>query len=422
MVRESSSLQERRVQLQQHRAFKIAKTMAPNPSTYTLRSRGLPTMNVERSIRARKASTKISEKEGMEAIQVQAITKAVIEAFQPVINALTLQVAQLSIALEEQRAEFTAQINTLRTEIMTMIAMQSSNAQSPALAGTGSYAAVAAQSPPLGTPQPRSPPFSQPSNLASIPMSQTSAISETLYCTIDTSRVDENDKKEAQPGIIREAIEKEIRAKEGNQWRCAAVMRDSRNSGRIRVACRDEKEHKAVKEAAEKVKVQGARILRDQLFPIKVDGVNRLAVLDEHNQLRPEITDKLGKENEVQIAKLSWLSKKDNPKAYGSMVIYVTKGSDAKRLLHEQFFHVAGESGWTSAFERRPTPMQCYNCQEVGHKAFNCKKNQICAKCAQEGHHHKDCINDAIPKCVPCGGPHESFSRNCRILYPLSHE
>jgi hypothetical protein len=25
-------------------------------------------------------------------------------------------------------------------------------------------------------------------------------------------------------------------------------------------------------------------------------------------------------------------------------------------------------------------------------------------------------------KCVPCGGPHESFSKNCRKLYPSCHE
>jgi hypothetical protein len=200
--------------------------------------------------------------------------------------------------------------------------------------------------------------------------------------------------------------------KEGSSWRCAAVMRDPRNSACIRVACRDEKEHKAVKEAAEKAKVEGVRVLRDQLFPIKVDSVNRSAVLDEHSQPRPEIAEKLGKENDVQIAKLAWLSKKDNPKPYGSMVIYVTKGSDARRLLQDQFFHVAGESGWTSVFTPFSGPIQCYNCQEIGHKAFNCKKPQVCGKCAKEGHHHNDCI-EAIQKCVLCKGPHESFSRNC---------
>ena len=120
----------------------------------------------------------------------------------------------------------------------------------------------------------------------------------------------------------------------------------------------------------------------------------------------------LGKENNVQIAKLAWLSKKDNPKAYGSIVIYVTKGCDARRLLQDQFFYVAGESGWTSVFEPFSGPVQCYNCQEIGHKAFNCKKTQVCGKCAKEGHHHSDCI-EAIQKCVLCKGSHESFSRNC---------
>ena len=247
-------------------------------------------------------------------------------------------------------------------------------------------------------------------------------MSDMPYCTIDTSAVDENKQQEVQPGAIRAAIEKEIRTKEGSQWRCAAVMRDPRNTARIRVACRDEKEQKAVKQAAEKAKVEGTRVLRDQLFPVKVDGVNRCAVLDEHSQLRPEIAEKLGKENEVEIAKLAWLSKKDNQKAYGSMVIYVTKGSHARRLLQDQFFHVAGESGWTSVFKPFSGPTQCYNCQEIGHKAFNCKKSQVCGKCAKEGHHHKDCIDNAIPKCVPCGGPHESFSRSCHVLYPRSNE
>ena len=178
-------------------------------------------------------------------------------------------------------------------------------------------------------------------------MSQVSGMSETLYCTIDTSKVDESKQREVQPGAIRAAIEKEIRATEGNgsNWRCAAVIRDPRNNTCIRIAYWDEKEHKVVKQAAEKAKVEGVRVLRDQLFPVKVDGVNRSAVLDEHNQPHLEIAETLGEENDVQIAKLAWLSKKDNPKPYGSMVVYVTKGSDARRLLQDQFFHVAGESG-----------------------------------------------------------------------------
>ena len=44
----------------------------------------------------------------------------------------------------------------------------------------------------------------------------------------------------------------------------------------------------------------------------------------------------------MQIAKLAWLSRKDSAKAYGSIVVYITKAGDARRLLHEGFFFVGG--------------------------------------------------------------------------------
>jgi hypothetical protein len=82
---------------------------------------------------------------------------------------------------------------------------------------------------------------------------------------------------------------------------------------------------------------------------------------------------------------------------------------------------LAGESGYAGVFERRPRPEQCFNCQELGHKAFQCKNAQKCARCAGGGHRHSECT-ETVLKCVPCGGPHESFSRNCRKLYPSQHE
>jgi uncharacterized paraquat-inducible protein A len=124
----------------------------------------------------------------------------------------------------------------------------------------------------------------------------------------------------------------------------------------------------------------------------------------------------LGVENEVHIAKIAWLSKKDAGKAYGSMAVHLTKNSEAKRLLDNQYFHLAGESAYTSVFSPREGPIQCYNCQEIGHKAFACKKPQSCGRCATQGHHHKD-RQTAVMKCVLCKGPHESFSRNCRVRW-----
>ena len=129
-----------------------------------------------------------------------------------------------------------------------------------------------------------------------------------------------------------------------------------------------------VKDVAEKTIVKGARVLRDQLYPVKVDGANRMVVLDSSGNVLPGAEEALGRENEVMIAKMHWLSDKENGKMYGSMVIYVTKASDARRLLEERYFHLAGESASTNVFEQRQGPAQCYNCWETGYKAFACSK------------------------------------------------
>jgi hypothetical protein len=98
------------------------------------------------------------------------------------------------------------------------------------------------------------------------------------------------------------------------------------------------------------------------------------------------------------------------------MVVYVTKGSEAKRLLDARYFHLAGESAYTAVFAPREGPVQCFNCQELGHKAFACKKPQTCGRCAEQGHHHNTC-QATVMKCVLCRGPHESFSKNCRMRW-----
>jgi len=84
----------------------------------------------------------------------------------------------------------------------------------------------------------------------------------------------------------------------------------------------------------------------------------------------------------VRIAKVSWLSRKDLLKAYGSIVVYVTKRADVVRLLEGQYLHMDGESAFTRVFEPRRRPMQCYRCLSLGHKAFSCTKEQVCSRCA----------------------------------------
>lgn len=199
--------------------------------------------------------------------------------------------------------------------------------------------------------------------------------------------MEEGEKGKVQVAEIRKAIEKEIRLR-GNQgkWSCAAVVKEARSPDRVKVICRDEGEAQLVKEAAQKINVPGVRVLRDQLYPVRVDNANRTAVLDADGNILPGAAEALGAENEVNIAKIAWLSRKDAGKAYGSMVVYVTKGSEARRLLDSQYFHLAGESGYTAVFAPRVGPTQCYNCQELGYKAYIYKKPQVCGRCVGQGH------------------------------------
>jgi hypothetical protein len=262
-------------------------------------------------------------------------------------------------------------------------------------------------------------PGSRPSNLRTISNQTTpSTFTDTLYCTVDVSNVEEADRDNASASKIRQDIEKEVReGDEGSGWRCVAVTRDPRNTARVRITCRDESELVWVKEAAEKTKAAGSRMLRDQWYPVKVDNACRTAVLDENGELRTGAVEMLEKENEVRIAKVSWPSRKDLPKAYGSMVVYVTKRADAAKLLEGQYFNVDGESAFTRVFEPKRGPMQCFRCLGLGHKAFSCTKAQVCSRCAQPGHRHSECQAEN-PRCAICDGPHESPSRQCHTLYP----
>ncbi|KAH8586401.1 hypothetical protein B0O99DRAFT_695540 [Bisporella sp. PMI_857] len=191
----------------------------------------------------------------------------------------------------------------------------------------------------------RTPPTSQSSNVQTLSSFNTtpSNFTNTFYCTIDTSRVEAEASDQVSAGAIRTMVENRMRNERDNAtWRCRAVTMDPKNPHRIRIACRDEAEHKTVKQAVEANLIRGARILRDDLYPIRVDSVNRTAVLDETGNIRTGAIEALSEENDTQVAKIAWLSNRSVPKAYGSMVVYLTKVSDARRFLQEGFFYAGG--------------------------------------------------------------------------------
>ncbi|KAJ9473788.1 hypothetical protein VN97_g13302, partial [Penicillium thymicola] len=70
----------------------------------------------------------------------------------------------------------------------------------------------------------------------------------------------------------------------------------------------------------------------------------KAAVLDEKDEIRVGAAAAFSEENEATVAKIAWLSRKESAKAYGSMVVYLTNGTDARRPLADEFFHAGGES------------------------------------------------------------------------------
>ena len=338
--------------------------------------------------------------------------------------------------LQKVKEEFSAALAEVRHELQTLTDRPptpqseacSQNSHDEILREIQSLRITISPSDPTSSPSyadvARTPPTSHPSNIRTLSTSNTTptTFTDTLYCTIDTSRMADDERERMSAGPIRAAVETEIRTMENYMhWRCRAVTVDPKNTNRIRIACRDETEHQLVKKVAETKVGAGARVLRDELYPIKVDSVNKAAVLDENGDIQVGAAAAFSEGNEVTVAKIAWLSRKESAKAYGSMVVYLTKGADVRRLLADGFFHAGGESGVTRVFEHRPRPIQCYNCQEVGHKAFQCKNVQRCAKCAAKAHRHSN-RDQTVLKCVPCGGPHESYSKNCQRLYPSRHE
>jgi hypothetical protein len=100
-------------------------------------------------------------------------------------------------------------------------------------------------------------------------------MTDMLYCTIDMSRIGEEDKNKVYPRLIRKAIKEDICTVDGQaNWHYVAVIKDSRNGERIRIVYRDKAELRRVKEAAQKTVLSDARVLRDQLCPVKVNNTN----------------------------------------------------------------------------------------------------------------------------------------------------
>lgn len=160
---------------------------------------------------------------------------------------------------------------------------------------------------------------------------------------------------------------------------------------------------------------KGARVLQEEWYPIWVNNVSKAAILSDEqtSKIEDDAITLLGEENNVEIARIRWLSRPAATKAYGSMVVYLTKKEHAQRLLDGQLFDINSEAAFTKVFEGRLTPNRCYRCQDYGHLAFRCPSEvPVCGSCAERGHEQILCTS-AVIKCAACHGPHKSNDSGC---------
>ena len=305
------------------------------------------------------ASTRLESK-------IDAIT-AIITLLRAEVNASQARVVDLEkvvLGLEKRLEQQQVEIHELREHRATV---------GPRLSPSSSYAAVIGSA--------HGPLISEGLSARII-----STRAEELFCTVDFSRV-ENDEgtTTVDPAALRKRIKEEMH-KQDEKFRVKTIIKDRRSPNRLRILCRNEEELKNVKSAAVTTAVQGACVLRDQLYPVKINNARADAILMPDGSLKPNIASEIAEENGTEIAKVAWLSTKSNERAYGSLIAYFTKGSESTRFLREGYMYVGRESAVIKPFIPNEGPPRYYNCQSFGHKAFNCQSEKKCGNCAQLGH------------------------------------
>ena len=107
------------------------------------------------------------------------------------------------------------------------------------------------------------------------------------------------------------------------------------------------------------------------------------------------------------------------------LVKAVTSNKDKfNQVINEGFIRIGHSQIRTSAWKFEPMPIQCFNCQGLGHKSDTCKKEQTCMRCSKKNDHtYKTCpVKDpSLYKCTNCQGNHASCSKSCpKIIEALN--
>ncbi|KAB2568602.1 Nucleic-acid-binding protein from transposon X-element [Lasiodiplodia theobromae] len=310
---------------------------------------------------------------------------------------------------EEKRAKMEERMGKMEKQIAALVEMTRRNLSSQSQINA-TYANVLRGGPPT-------PANSSPASSAAVPARANHASVSTTRIMPPVIELDLNNTNvgSVSPGDIRARLQTALESQEATmEVKCCGITRNPNDAAKVRVFLRTEEDEELVRSNLGWLETafRGARIRGQQWHPVKVDNVNKLAILnDDRTTVRADASEKIGSENDVEVTQVRWLSKPSN-RLYGSAVVYLAKKSEADALLARRVIDVGGEAAYTNVFEHRPRPKRCFKCQSYDHLQFRCRAEERCVKCAGTGHREDGCSSSTV-KCASCGGPHRADDRGC---------
>ncbi|EKG12716.1 Zinc finger CCHC-type protein [Macrophomina phaseolina MS6] len=273
---------------------------------------------------------------------------------------------------------------------------------------------------------PPTPANSSPSSVAAVPARTSHSTATTTRTLPPAIELDLTNASvgNAHAGDIRARLQIALESQEvTKEVKCCGITRNPGDAAKVRAFFMTEEDEELVRSNLGWLETafRGPRIRGRQWYPVKVDNVNKLTILnDDRTTVRADASQMIGAENDVEVTQVRWLSKPSS-RLYGSAVIHLAKKSEADALLARRVIDIGGEAAYTNVFEHRPRPRRCFKCQSYDHLQFRCRGEERCAKCAGVGHREDGCPSTTV-KCASCGGPHRADDRGCPEYTKLLRE
>jgi hypothetical protein len=300
--------------------------------------------------------------------------------------------------LKNQIVELQETIGSLRTQLDTL------SIEPPS---TQTWASVAASGQPTGS-------GTTLSRTTSTGMADKDNLRQLV---IDVSRVGEGAvEKVSATETAKQAIQQGMNNVErlaGTTIKGFRVWRANEGASVIKFSVDKDKEGAVRQTTAEWLdpQIPGARLVGPKWYPVKADFIEVTLAMDvESGKVSKSAMERFGMENGVEVCTMRWLGRPRPSGQHASAVIKVATKEEAEKLLRSDSVTFGGGGLMISPFEERRTPVLCFNCRRIGHRARDCRRPVTCDVCAQEGHGQCETVN---LRCVNCQGPHRSSNHKC---------